>query len=163
MWDITLDYRSDDPPSLSVRKRQGLACRGAVPMSAAHTIVIVDDHEDSLRIYTTMLRHFGFETVTANDGYEAIDTIRRILPSAVVTDFHLPGLDGCELVKALSRDPATASIPAVLVTADARPEIRRRAEEAGCAEFLLKPSTPKHLAEVIEKLIGPAKPLEETA
>jgi len=131
-------------------------------MNDSRTIVIVDDDTDSRKIYTTMLQHLGYDTVTASDGEEALGVIRRIIPDAVVTDFRIPHLDGCELVKALSRDVATAHIPAILVTADARPETRELAERAGCADFLLKPSDPAQIAAAIQRLIGPAQPLEQT-
>lgn len=126
-------------------------------MNDSRSVVIVDDDVDSRKIYTTVLRHLGYDTVTASDGEEALEVIRRIIPNAVVTDYRIPRLDGCELVRVLSRDEATAHIPAILVTADARPETRELAVQAGCAGFLLKPSNPRRLADAIHELIGAAR------
>jgi len=131
-------------------------------MNATRTVVIVDDDADSRKIYTTVLRHLGYATVTASDGAEALEVIRRVVPDAVVTDFRIPRLDGCELLRAMSGDAATAHIPAILVTADARPETRKMGEQAGFDAFMLKPSDPGQLAEIIQDLIGSAQPLEKT-
>jgi len=132
-------------------------------MNDARTVVVVDDDEDSRRICLDVLERRGYLAVAASGGEEGLGIIRRILPAAVVVDYQIPRFDGCELVRALARDPATARIPAILLTADARPEVRERAREAGCAGFLLKPSDPYELTDKIQDLIRPLRPLDRVA
>jgi len=122
-------------------------------MNAARTVVIVDDDVDSREIYSAVLERRGYAAIPAADGEEGLVIIRRVLPDAVLADYQIPRFDGCDLVRAMSRDPATARIPTILVTADARPEVRKRAVEAGCADFLLKPSDPETLTRKIQALI----------
>ena len=128
-----------------------------VPVINRKTILVVDDHEDSRMIYSTILQHYGYIAITARDGEEALRFIHKYGPDAVVTDLHIPRLDGCELIKALRQDPATAHIRTILITADALPEARQQAEEAGCDVFLLKPSEPHHLVHKVRELIGTAR------
>ena len=128
-----------------------------VPVISPKTVLVVDDHEDSRMIYSAVLQHDGYITISARDGEEALRFIQKYGADAVVADLHIPRLDGCELIKALKQDPATAHIRTILITADALPEARQQAEEAGCDVFLLKPTEPQHLAHKVRELIGTAR------
>ncbi len=130
-------------------------------MNTIPTVVVVDDDEDSLQIFAAVLSRRGYHPVPVTDGKAGLDIIRRIVPDLVVTDYQIPRFDGCELVEALSRDPATARIPTILVTADARPEVRTRAAQAGCTDLLLKPTDPFTLTERIRELLHPDRALAE--
>lgn len=121
-------------------------------------VLVADDDEDSRIIYTTMLQHHGYVTIPARDGEEALRLTRKYLPQAVVTDVWPPRLDGCEVAKAIKQDPETAHIPTLVITADARPETRARAKEAGCDVFVLKPSHPQVIVEKVRELVRPPRP-----
>lgn len=131
-----------------------MAPTSEVPVTTPKTILVVDDHEDSRTIYSTILQHYGYVTILARDGEEALRFVRKFGPDAVVTDLHIPRLDGCELIKALKQDPATVHIPTILITADALPGARRQAEEAGCDVFLLKPGEPHQIVHHVRALVG---------
>jgi len=75
----------------------------------------------------------------------------------VILDIALPELDGWTVAKRLKEDPATRDLPIVVVTAQAFPDGRERAVEAGCAGFLVKPVRPLRMFDEVRRLIGDAQ------
>lgn len=82
-----------------------------------NTIVIADDESPIRLVVGEKLRSAGFTVVEARDGEEALDLVRAHRPVAVITDLQMPYMNGLELCTALRSDPATAEIPALLLTA----------------------------------------------
>lgn len=115
-------------------------------------ILLVDDHADSRVVFSTILRHHGFVVLEASDGDAALRVVRSVIPAVVVTDLNMPGLDGAALIHALKSDPATASVPTLVVTADTSVQGRSIATAAGCAGFLLKPLLPRDLVAAVRGL-----------
>jgi CheY-like chemotaxis protein len=72
-------------------------------------------------------------------GKLGIDLARRHLPDLILLDLHLPDLHGREVLRQLKRDPATAAIPVVVLSADATVAQIRRLREDGAIEYLTKP------------------------
>ena len=80
-------------------------------------IVLVDD-EKLIRLTTSMLlKHNGFETITANNGEEGIEVIREQMPDIVLLDVMMPGMSGWEVLRQLRSDERTASIFVIIFTA----------------------------------------------
>jgi CheY-like chemotaxis protein len=117
-------------------------------------VLVVDDHDDTRELYVQSLALFGFETIGAADGREACRRAWEFHPDIVVTDLTLPGEDGWQLIQDLQRDPRTRDIPVVVVTGQAAPSLRERAEQKGCAGFLVKPCLPEELATQLRHVIG---------
>jgi len=82
-------------------------------------ILIVDDEPDALEVIAFKLKEAGYIPLTAADGQRAVTLVRDERPALVVLDLMLPLLDGLEVCKILRRDPATAAIPIIMVTARA--------------------------------------------
>ena len=120
----------------------------------APTVLLVEDNEDNRTIYSTILRHTGHEVWEAANGEEGIRLARLHLPSVILMDVAMPGIDGWEATRLLKLDPATAQIPVIALTAHAMAEDRRRAAEAGCAGYLAKPVEPRRVVEEVRKLVG---------
>lgn len=108
-------------------------------------ILIVDDN----RITTKLLRRYmeatGFVTTEAFDGVECLEVLKTITPDAVIMDVMMPKLNGFETTKAIKSNPATASIPVILVTALNDVSTLEEAVEAGVDDFLTKPIDEKLL------------------
>ena len=66
------------------------------------------------------LRNAGYTVVTARDGQEALELAQADRPDLLITDYHMPQLSGLELCQKLKQDPATAGIPAIMLTASAK-------------------------------------------
>ena len=115
----------------------------------AKTVLVVDADADTRLIYATFLQYAGFEVVEARDGAEALELIPQRRPAVVVTALALPVVSGFEILERLRRDPVTAALPVLIVTTDIHPETRRRAEQAGCDAFFLKPCLPRDLLRAV--------------
>jgi CheY-like chemotaxis protein len=118
------------------------------------TVMIVDDHPESRMIYEAVLQHAGYRTITAGDGAEGLRLAKERLPDVMIADLHMPLLDGCDLIEALKRDPSTAHMRTILLTADVRDEVRQRAIDAGCDRVFTKPYAPLQLASAARDLLG---------
>ena len=121
------------------------------------TVLLVEDDEDSRAIYGTVLRHAGYLVVEADDGEAALKSVRQHRPDLVVMDAGLPGMDGWDATAALKNDPATASVPILVLTVHGQRTDVERAEAAGCDAFVLKPADPSGLAETVARMIAEAK------
>lgn len=82
-----------------------------------NTIVVADDESPIRLVVGEKLRAAGYTVVEARDGEEALDLVKQHSPIAVITDLQMPYLNGLELCTAMRADPATAEIPALLLTA----------------------------------------------
>lgn len=82
-----------------------------------NTIVVADDESPIRLVVGEKLRAAGYAVVEARDGEEALDLVKQHRPIAVITDLQMPYLNGLELCTAMRADPATAEIPALLLTA----------------------------------------------
>jgi CheY-like chemotaxis protein len=109
-------------------------------------VLVVDDHDDTRELYVQGFVLFGFEAIGAADREEAYRRARDFHPDIVVTDLTLRDGDGWQLVEGLKREPRTRDIPVVVLTGDAAPSLRERAEHQGCAGFFVKPCLPDELA-----------------
>ena len=81
------------------------------------TLVIADDEAPIRMVVGERLRSAGFTVYEAQDGEEALELVRKHMPTAIVTDLQMPYMNGLELCAALRADGRTAHIPALLLTA----------------------------------------------
>ncbi|MEN9709146.1 MAG: hypothetical protein RIQ68_1554 [Pseudomonadota bacterium] len=102
-------------------------------------ILIVDDHFQNIKFLEARLAAEYYQILSASNGAEAIDMAARGLCDMILLDVMMPGLDGFETCRRLKRDPATAHLPVVMVTALDGPQDRERGLEAGADDFLAKP------------------------
>jgi signal transduction histidine kinase/CheY-like chemotaxis protein len=100
------------------------------------TVVVVEDDRRSFDLLRVYLEAAGARVVSARDGKEGLDTVRRLSPAGVVLDILLPGVDGWEVLAQLKADPGTAAIPVVVVS---MLDERGRGFALGAAEYLVKP------------------------
>jgi CheY-like chemotaxis protein len=118
-----------------VRRERGSAQDGT-PSEGSPTIVIIEDDRPSLALLTAYLTGVSIRVVTARDGQSGLDAVRRDQPSAVLLDIRMPGMDGWQVLQTLKEDPATASIPVVVVSIV---DERSRGATLGAAGYLVKP------------------------
>lgn len=116
-------------------------------------ILVVDDEPDAVELVTFNLRNAGYEVITAEDGEAALKKARNASPDLLVLDVMLPEIDGFEVCKLLRRDPATAKIPIIMLTAKAAEIDRVLGLEFGADDYLTKPFSPRELILRIKKLI----------
>ena len=122
--------------------------------SRGQTLLLVEDNEDNRIIYSTVLRHIGYEVVEALDGMQAIELARSVLPNLILMDISIPGMDGWEATRVLREDPLTKDIPIVALTAHALADDRERAQQVGFTSYLAKPIEPRAVVAEVERWIG---------
>jgi two-component system phosphate regulon response regulator PhoB len=116
-------------------------------------ILLVDDEPDALEILGFKLREAGFTPIFAKDGARALAAARQDRPDLIVLDLMLPEVDGLEVCKILRRDPATAAIPILMLTARAAEMDRVLGLELGADDYVTKPFSPRELVLRIRKLL----------
>jgi two-component system phosphate regulon response regulator PhoB len=126
-------------------------------------ILIVDDEPEAVELVEFNLKQSGFDVLTAADGAEALKKAHSALPSLVVLDLMLPEVDGLEVCKMLRRDPATAGIPIVMVTAKAAEIDRILGLELGADDYMTKPFSPRELVLRVKKILQRGRPASEEA
>jgi two-component system cell cycle response regulator DivK len=124
------------------------------PASTGQTLLLVEDNEDNRIIYTTVLRHLGYEVFEAQDGVQAVELARDVQPDLILMDISIPRLDGWEATRILRGDPRTRSIPIIALTAHALADDRERASEVGFSAYLAKPIEPRMVVAEIRRWIG---------
>ena len=116
--------------------------RGAERESAR--ILVVDDNAD-MRAYITGLLSRYWQVETATDGEAALALIKQRVPSLILSDVMMPGMDGFTFVRRLRASPATRSIPLILLSARAGEEAVVEGLENGADDYLVKPFSGREL------------------
>ncbi|MFO7260307.1 MAG: response regulator [bacterium] len=120
------------------------------------TVLLVEDNEDNLVVYRTILDHVGYNVLEARDGEEGVNRARQEHPDLILMDISIPKIDGWEATRRLKADQATRDIPIIALTAHALEEDRERAIAAGCDGYLAKPVEPRRVVEEVQRFVGPA-------
>jgi two-component system, cell cycle response regulator DivK len=118
------------------------------------TVLLVEDNEDNLVIYSTILRHSGYEVLEARDGQAGIDTANAMHPGLILMDVSIPLVDGWEATRRLKADSRTADIPIVALTAHALASDMQRAMDAGCDGYIAKPAEPRVVLSIVKQHLG---------
>jgi DNA-binding response OmpR family regulator len=116
-------------------------------------ILVVDDEPDLLELIETNFSAAGFNILSAANGREALHQAKALKPKLILLDVMLPELDGLEVCKLLRRDPATRSIPIVMLTARAAEIDRVLGLELGADDYVTKPFSVRELVLRVKKLI----------
>jgi len=124
-------------------------------------ILVVDDEPDAVELIEFNLKAAGYEVATATDGEEALKRARSITPQLIILDLMLPEVDGLEVCKILRRDPRTASVPIIMVTAKAGEIDRVLGLELGADDYVTKPFSPRELVLRVKRLLRASQTIEE--
>jgi len=108
-------------------------------------ILVVEDDPDILNLLAWHLRAADFEVIACQDGEVAVEAAHREVPSLVVLDLMLPGLDGLEVCKILRRKEKTSRIPILMLTARGEEADRVLGLELGADDYVVKPFSPREL------------------
>lgn len=110
-----------------------------------HVVLVVEDEPDVLELICFNLTGAGFYTVRASNGADGLEKAMSNLPDLIVLDLMLPELDGLEVCKTLRRNPTTADLPILMLTAKAEPADRVQGLELGADDYLTKPFSPHEM------------------
>lgn len=119
-------------------------------------ILLVDDFDDALEIYSTYLSFHGYQVMTAGDGAAAVAAAREYAPALILMDLRMPVMDGATALRQIRAIPDLAQIPVIALTAHALEEERLAAFAAGFDAVISKPCLPPDLLLAVQSVIGPA-------
>ena len=118
------------------------------------TILVVEDEEGTRFLLDQILAQAGYSVFTAGDGGEALLKLGAEEVDLILSDIHMPNLDGLRLMEILSQNGV--NIPVILLTGEPSPEFEARGREMGVADYLRKPIQRDVLLESIERALTPA-------
>lgn len=128
-------------------------------MIRSKMILIVDDSQDLTHVIADFLSMHGYQVLTAHDGYDALECMNSQPINIVVSDIHMPRMDGFTLMGEIkTRYP---KVPIVLITGFSVGEAKKLAFERGANAFVAKPFKLKELKSVIESVSKDAIPTAE--
>lgn len=112
--------------------------------------LVVDDFSTMRRIVRNLLKELGFNNV--EDGVDALNKLQAGGFGFVISDWNMPNMDGLELLKTIRADGGMASLPVLMVTAEAKKENIIAAAQAGASGYVVKPFTAATLEEKLNKI-----------
>ena len=102
-------------------------------------IMIVDDSPTEVHVMKTALERHGYQTMSAADGSECLSLAREVRPDLIFMDVVMPGINGFQATRALTRDPKTKTIPVVMITTKDQETDRIWGMRQGAVDYLVKP------------------------
>jgi CheY-like chemotaxis protein len=106
---------------------------------ADESILIVEDNDTNLRLFTYLLSAKGYDVRGAGDGEAAFKVLQGFRPGLILMDLQLPGTDGYEMTRRIKADPVLRDIPIIALTAYAMRGDEEKALAAGCDGYITKP------------------------
>src|SRR5215472_16765292 len=108
-------------------------------------VLIVEDEPDIAGLLAFHLEREGYQVLRSRHGVDALQQVRARRPDLLLLDLMLPGIDGLEICRRLRQDPATASLPIVMLTAKGEEVDRVLGLELGADDYIVKPISPKEV------------------
>ena len=109
-------------------------------------VLVVEDDPDQLEVTRLSLKAAGFAIGTASNGIDALKKAQTVSPDLILLDVMMPGMDGFAVCETLRENPATASIPVLMLTGLCSHISQLVAFDAGATDYLIKPFVPEELA-----------------
>lgn len=125
------------------------------------TVLIVDDNIKNLDLFKDFVESWGYETVTAQKGKDAISLAERYLPDIILLDVMLPGMSGYEVCRELKENTKTQHIPVVMITVLNDIADRIHGYKIGADQFLVKPVDYNELHAILDSLFGKKSMFDE--
>jgi twitching motility two-component system response regulator PilH len=116
-------------------------------------ILIVDDSPTDVKVLSGMIERAGHKVSTAASAESGIDLARSQRPDLIIMDVIMPGMNGFQATRSLSRDPHTSEIPVIIVTTKAMETDRVWGLRQGAKDFIVKPVNEKDLITRIHSLL----------
>lgn len=121
-------------------------------------ILVVEDDTNLVELITYNLKQEGFDVVTTEDGEEALILADEEKPDLVLLDWMIVNLSGVEVCRRMRREPATANLPIIMLTARTEEADRIRGLEIGADDYITKPFSPRELVARIRAVLRRLRP-----
>ena len=117
-------------------------------------ILIVEDNPANMKLTTLLVRKAGHTALCAVDAETGLTLARGEQPQLILMDIQLPGMDGLAATRLLKKDPLTAAIPIIALTAMAMKDDQEKTKVAGCDAYIAKPLRYQELYAAIDTLLS---------
>jgi len=117
------------------------------------TALVVDDSATMREMVSFTLKQAGFEPLTGGNGQEGLDRLTGQSVDLIITDLNMPVMDGLSFIKAVRARAEYQQVPILMLTTEARADIREQGKAAGATGWLVKPVNPELLLEVIARVV----------
>ncbi len=117
-------------------------------------VMVVDDSPTDMEFLKQILTRAGHYVLEAASGQDALAMAKQQRPDCVVMDVVMPGMNGFQATRMLTRDPATASIPVIVVSSKSQETDRLWALRQGAREYIVKPVKEAELVGKIQSVLG---------
>jgi twitching motility two-component system response regulator PilH len=118
------------------------------------TILIIDDSPTELHLFQNMLEKNGFDTLVADSGDDGIRQAATSRPDCILMDVVMPGMNGFQATRKLTKDPTTASIPVIMITNKDQETDKIWGMRQGAVEYVVKPVKDKDLVSMINTVMA---------
>jgi len=119
-------------------------------------VLIVDDSKTELLHLSEMLKKAGYGVSTAENADEALRRLEQAKPDLILMDVVMPGQNGFQLTRSISRDPRYADVPIIMCTSKNQETDRVWGMRQGARDYITKPVQVKELAEILERWLAAA-------
>lgn len=117
-------------------------------------VLIIDDSPTELHVFRQMLLNNDIEVSVAKNGDEGIEKAIEIKPDCILMDVVMPGKNGFQATRDLSRNPVTSSIPVIIITTKDQETDKIWGMRQGAKDYIVKPANERDLIERINKVLG---------
>jgi twitching motility two-component system response regulator PilH len=117
-------------------------------------VLIIDDSPTELHLFQNMLEKAGFDTLVADSGEEGVKAARASRPDIILMDVVMPGMNGFQATRQLTKDPATADIPVIMITTKDQETDKIWGMRQGAVEYIVKPVKDKDLIGLINTVMA---------
>ena len=124
-------------------------------------VLVVDDEKDITALVAYHLEREGFRVLQAHDGLQALDLVKRERPNLLILDLMLPQISGLDVCRRLRKEPDTARLPILMLTAKAEEADKVLGLELGGDDYLTKPFGPRELVARVKALIRRSEERQE--
>ncbi len=119
----------------------------------AKNILIVDDSESIREVVSFTLKNEGYNVMIGNDGTDALEFFDGTQIDLVITDLHMPEMNGIELIKHIREKEQYKRIPILFLTTESQATKKQEAKEAGATGWIIKPFVPAKLLAALKKVM----------
>jgi two-component system chemotaxis response regulator CheY len=119
----------------------------------AKTILIVDDSESIREIVSFTLENEGHNVLIGEDGLDALKHLNKGPIDLILTDLHMPVMNGIEFIKSVRTNADYKNVPILFLTTESQTAKKMEAKEAGATGWIIKPFVPAKLIEAINKVM----------
>ncbi len=116
-------------------------------------VLVIEDEEILRESILNILETKGFSAIEAGDGRSGLQLAKEVVPDLILCDVRMPEFDGYEVLKALRKDPLTAKIPLLFLTAENVKTVVLQVEQLGANGYLTKPFTTAQLLNAIDGVL----------